>query len=244
MVQVLGPTPFVEAILDKLDSLHSSVSTFDIMVQGLYRESQGRGESVTHYVLWLERKLTKIWVKHPNRVSDADTARYIQDHLFYGHRNPTERLSVPNFTIPWMITWLWGEQLGKLKVNMNRKSITLPVLLNWALLVRFHLNKKEILILTQRILLMRPGQNGLKCNSSWWQLLKELKAHWRKPHDRDPIRGREGTVRVPVPTARDPNGKVTAKTILWPKIIKLRPNGNDQNKIQCYNCQGWGHMWL
>ena len=37
MVQFLGPTPLVEAILDKLDSLYSSVSTFDIMMQGFYR---------------------------------------------------------------------------------------------------------------------------------------------------------------------------------------------------------------
>ena len=39
MVQFLGPTPSVDAILDKLDSLYGLVYTFDIMMQGFYRES-------------------------------------------------------------------------------------------------------------------------------------------------------------------------------------------------------------
>ena len=51
MVQFLGPAPSVKAILDKLDSsLYGLVSTFDIMMWGFYRESQGRSESVTHYM--------------------------------------------------------------------------------------------------------------------------------------------------------------------------------------------------
>ena len=45
------------------------------------------------------------------------------------------------------------------------------------------------------------------------------------PHIRDPIRVREGTVKVPVPAARDPNDNVIAKTAMQPEIIKLRPGG-------------------
>ena len=41
MVWFLSPTSSVKAILDKLDSLYGSVSTFDVMMQGFYRESQG-----------------------------------------------------------------------------------------------------------------------------------------------------------------------------------------------------------
>ena len=52
MVRFLGPTPSVKAILDKLNSLYGSVSTSDVMMQGFYRESQGRSESVTCYVAW------------------------------------------------------------------------------------------------------------------------------------------------------------------------------------------------
>ena len=60
MVRFLGPTPSMEVILDKLDSLYGLMSTFDVMMQGLYRESQRRSESVTHYVVRLEVKLTVI----------------------------------------------------------------------------------------------------------------------------------------------------------------------------------------
>ena len=60
MVQFLGPGLSIKAILDKLDSLYGSLSTFDVMMQGFYRESQGRGKSVTHYVVRLEGKLNDI----------------------------------------------------------------------------------------------------------------------------------------------------------------------------------------
>ena len=88
MVWILGPAPSVDAILDKLDSLYDLMSTFDVMIQGFYRESQGRSKSVSHYVARLEGKLNEIQVKHPNTVSAAETAGYIRDHLFYGLRKP------------------------------------------------------------------------------------------------------------------------------------------------------------
>ena len=54
MVRFLGPTPSVDAILDKLDSLYGSVFTFDVMMQGSYRECQGRSGSVAHYIARLD----------------------------------------------------------------------------------------------------------------------------------------------------------------------------------------------
>ena len=75
MVRFLGPAPFVKVILDKLDSLYGWVSTFDVMMQ-----------SVTHYVARLEEKVNEIQVKHPNRISEAETTMYIWDNIFYGLR--------------------------------------------------------------------------------------------------------------------------------------------------------------
>ena len=65
-------------------TLYGSVSTSDVMMQGFYRDSLGRSESVAHYIARLEDKLYKIHVKHPNRASETETAGYIRDHLFYG----------------------------------------------------------------------------------------------------------------------------------------------------------------
>ena len=88
MVRFLDPSPSVNAILDKLDSMYSLVSTFDVMMQGFYRESHERGMSVAHYVARLESKLNEIQVKHQNRVSEMETTGYIWDYLFYGLRKP------------------------------------------------------------------------------------------------------------------------------------------------------------
>ena len=83
MVQFLGPALSIKAILEKLNSLYGSLSTFDIMMQGFYRESQGRSKSVAYYVMRLEGKLNEIQVKHLNRVSEVETAGYIQDDLLW-----------------------------------------------------------------------------------------------------------------------------------------------------------------
>ena len=57
MVWFLSLNPSVEAILDIPDSLYSSVSTFDIMMQGFFREFQGRSKSVAHYVMTFKGKI-------------------------------------------------------------------------------------------------------------------------------------------------------------------------------------------
>ena len=44
-----------------------------------------------------------------------------------------------------------------------------------------HWTTKEIPILTPGLLLRSPGQSGLRCNSTYWQLLKGWKVHWKSP---------------------------------------------------------------
>ena len=100
MVRFLGSTSSVDAILDKLHSSYGSESIFDAMMQGFYRENQGRSKSVVHYIARLEGKLNKIPVKHPNRVSEGETAGYIRDHLFYGLRKPLQEVIHAKFDNP------------------------------------------------------------------------------------------------------------------------------------------------
>ena len=71
-----------------LDSLYGLVPTFDVMMQGFYRESQERSKSVACHVARLEGKLNKIQVKHLNRVSEVETDGYIRYCSFYGLRKP------------------------------------------------------------------------------------------------------------------------------------------------------------
>ena len=74
----LVPSPSVNAILDKIDYLYGLVSTFDVMMQGFYREYKGRSKSIAQCIARLEGKLNEIQVKHLNRVSEAETAGYIR----------------------------------------------------------------------------------------------------------------------------------------------------------------------
>ena len=105
MVRYLVPSSSIDVILDKIDSLHGLVSTFDVIMQGFYRESQGSGETIAHYIASLDCKLDEIHVKHLNRVSEAEAAGYIRDHLFYGLRKPIIEAIHAKFDTPSMITW-------------------------------------------------------------------------------------------------------------------------------------------
>ena len=107
---------------------------------------------------------------------------------------------------------------------MHRKRITPPMLLNWVFLMKSHPTKKEMQILHPRLLLRNPGQNGLKCNSSWWQLWKEPKVYQKIPN-KDPIRVREGTFGSTSTSSQRSQWPSTAETAMLPKIIKLRLGG-------------------
>ena len=61
----------------------------------------------------------------------------------------------------------------------------------------------------------------------------------QKPPNRDPTRDQEIAIKVSIPMARDPTGKVVTKLAMQPEAIKIRLGGNDWSQIQCYNCQGW-----
>ena len=103
-----------------------------------------------------------------------------------------------------------------------------------------HWAMKRIPILSLVLLLGIPGQSGLRCSSNQWPLLKELEVLWRKPNDRDPPGVGDITIKMPVATAQDLKGKMETEITKHPKSGQ---EGANQNQIQCYNYQEWGHMW-
>ena len=46
MVQYLSPVALVKTILDKLDSVYTAVSNFNVLMQGLFQEIQSRTKTV------------------------------------------------------------------------------------------------------------------------------------------------------------------------------------------------------
>ena len=195
------------------------------MLQGFYRKSQGRSESLAHYVTRLEGKLKEICIKHPNKVSEAETGGYIWDHLFYSLRKPLREAIHAKLDNPLNDYMALMRVARKAEGEHEQEKHNTSCTSKLVVVGKGHPTKREVLILTPRLLFGSPGQNGLKCNSSSWWLLKGPKAYQKEPHNKDPIRVREGTVKALVPGARDLNGIVTAETMVQPEIIKLRPGG-------------------
>ena len=69
IVHNLGPQAMVQAIIDKMDSIYSSISTFNVLMQGFHHEQQGRVEAITHFVARLEGQLNSIHMKHPTQIT-------------------------------------------------------------------------------------------------------------------------------------------------------------------------------
>ena len=56
-------------------------------------------------------------------------------------------------------------------------------------------------------------------------VLKGLKMHLRNPHDKDPIRVKEITIKMPMTIARGPKGKAVTKITTQLEAIKVRLEG-------------------
>ena len=100
-------------------------------------------------------------------VSEMETAGYIQGCLSYGLSKPLWEAIHAKFDNHLNDYMALMQVARKAEGEHEQEKHTPPVLLNWALLVKSHATKKEILNLTLRPLLRSPGQSGLKCNSSW-----------------------------------------------------------------------------
>ena len=90
------------------------MSTFDIMMQGFYSEFQGRSKTDAFYIARFEGKLNVIWIKHQNRVSEVESARYIQTICFMDFRKHIEKQYMLSSIHP---KWLHDSDVSGLKAK-------------------------------------------------------------------------------------------------------------------------------
>ena len=145
----------------------------------------------------LDGKLNEIWYEHPNRVSEAETAGYIWNHLFYGLRKPLwesicTKCNNPlnNYMTPmWVVRKAKGEHEQE---KHNTSYVSKSGTVNDASPTKQVGNDNQ----DTKNHMQEPSQSGSKYNSSWWQLLKKLK-ECQKPSDRISIGVRGRIVRTP-----------------------------------------------
>ena len=151
---------------------------------------------------------------------------------------------MPNLTILWMITWLWWQQLENLKVNMNRKSITPRALLNQVLLVKACRTKREVANPDPEAPIWEPWSKWVQMQQQLMVAVKGAQNALKKTPWQGSNQGqRRNSQSTSTQQPEIPMAKQQPRTVVWPKIIKLRPGGKQPKPdLICDNCQVWGHM--
>ena len=83
MAWYMGPTASVREILQKLMIIFGTVTSFDVLMQNIYKVTQGNNEKVPSFATWLEGTLNQIQLKCPGRIADCKVVCHLKDHLFH-----------------------------------------------------------------------------------------------------------------------------------------------------------------
>ena len=84
MARYMGPTASVSNILQKLTVIFRMVTSFDVLMQNVYKVTQGNHEKVPSFATRLEGTLNHIRLKCPRWIVDCEVPWHLNDCLFHG----------------------------------------------------------------------------------------------------------------------------------------------------------------
>ena len=84
MARYMGPTANVDHILCKLSVLFGTMASFDVLMQNLYKVSQGNKEKVPSFAMRLEGTLKQIQLQCLRMMTEAQ--QHLRECLFHGVR--------------------------------------------------------------------------------------------------------------------------------------------------------------
>ena len=84
MARYMGPTASVSDILEKLMVIFGTAASLDVLMQNVYKVTQGNHEKVPSFTTRLEGTLNQIQLKCPRWIPDNEVPWYLKDCLFHG----------------------------------------------------------------------------------------------------------------------------------------------------------------
>ena len=89
MARYMKPTTNIDHILHKLSVIFGTVASFDVLLQNVYKVSQGNNKGVPSFAMRLEGTLHQIQLQCPGRMTDLEAQQHLRDCLFHGVRKHT-----------------------------------------------------------------------------------------------------------------------------------------------------------
>ena len=84
LVCYLGPQPLVAEIINKLELVYDTMTSFDILMQHFYKLQPGKTAKVTLYITQLEGALNAVWQGYLMMLSASEVQQLLRDQHFHG----------------------------------------------------------------------------------------------------------------------------------------------------------------
>ena len=83
-VSNMGPDGPLDTIIKKFTIVYGNVKSFDLLMWDFYCADQGEKESIPSFATWVERLLSQIHDKFPEKLTHPEEPRLLKEHLFHG----------------------------------------------------------------------------------------------------------------------------------------------------------------
>ena len=83
MAQFMGPTASMAHILQKLTVIFGTLVSFDVLMQNIYKVTQGNHRKVPSFATRLEGTINQIRLLYPRRITGWEVQQHLRDHLFH-----------------------------------------------------------------------------------------------------------------------------------------------------------------
>ena len=82
MAWYIGPTASVDHMLQKLAIIFGTMAFFNVLMQNIYKVTQGNHEKVPSFATRLEGTLNHIRLQCPRRMMELEVQQHLKDCLF------------------------------------------------------------------------------------------------------------------------------------------------------------------
>ena len=83
MARYMGPTASTDHILQKPSVIFVTVASFDVLMQNIYKVTQGNNKKVLSFATRLEGTFNQIQLQCPGSMIDLEVQQHLKDHLFH-----------------------------------------------------------------------------------------------------------------------------------------------------------------
>ena len=83
MAQYMGPTASMAHILQKLAIIFSTMAPFNILMQNVYKVTQGNNKKVPSFTTRLKGTLNQIRLQCPRRMTELRVQQHLKDCIFH-----------------------------------------------------------------------------------------------------------------------------------------------------------------